>query len=219
MTESALLVGDDGLERCWWGAGDADYTVYHDDEWGRPETGDAPPFEKLVLEGFQAGLSWITILRKRDRFREVFADFDAAAISRYGTADVDRLVLDAGIIRHRGKIEAAVNNARRAVEVVEEFGSMAAYVWPWAPATDTVRRSLDELPAITEASTALSKDLKRRGWAFVGPTTVYAFMQAMGLVNDHLAGCHARDVCEAARVPLAAHYRLPPGDDIVPGSM
>jgi DNA-3-methyladenine glycosylase I len=159
-------------------------------------------FEKLCLEGFQSGLSWLTILRKRENFRAAFAGFDPYAVAGFDDADVERLLADAGIIRHGGKIRSTINNAARAVEMIEEFGSIAAYVWPHAefgpPPT--------AIAATTPASIALSKDLKKRGWSFVGPTTVYAFMQAMGLVNDHLEGCVARDRCEATR--RAAHTKI-----------
>jgi DNA-3-methyladenine glycosylase I len=201
-----LLVGEDGRQRCAWSGGDELYDRYHDEEWGRGEGDDHRLFEKIALEGFQAGLSWITVLRKRERFREVFAGFDPEAVAGYGSADVDRLLEDAGIIRHRGKIEAAIGNAERALELIDEFGSIGAYVWEWAPPPRTAPRSFADLPAVTEASTALSKDLKRRGWRFVGPTTMYAFMQAMGLVNDHLGGCFAREECEASRREVAARF-------------
>ena len=202
-----LAEGPDGTLRCWWGAGpDEGYRDYHDREWGRPETSDTRLFEKIVLEGFQAGLSWITILRKRPRFREVFGGFDIGTVAGFGPDDVDRLLGDAGIIRHRGKIEAAISNAAAASETIEEFGSLADYVWPSAPADAPAPRHPEDIPAITDVSTALSKDLKRRGWRFVGPTTVYAFMQAMGLVNDHLAGCMVRDEVEALRRPVLAEY-------------
>jgi DNA-3-methyladenine glycosylase I len=165
-------------------------------------------FEKIVLEGFQAGLAWITILRKRERFREVFAGFDPALIAEFSEADVLRLLDDAGIIRHRGKIEATINNAGRALEMIEEFGSIAAFVWPLASSLDAqAPATFSDMAAQTEASAALSKDLKKRGWRFVGPTTMYAFMQAMGLVNDHLVGCWVREACEAERAPLLERYR------------
>ena len=203
---SDLLVESDGRLRCAWSSGDQMYERYHDEEWGRGTTADGPLFEKIVLEGFQAGLAWITILRKRERFREVFAGFDPALVAEFGEPEVLDLLDDAGIIRHRGKIDAAINNAGRALEMIEEFGSVAAYVWPQAPREATPRKSFTDIPALTDESTALSKDLKKRGWKFVGPTTMYAFMQAMGLVNDHLDGCWARDACEAERVPLLERY-------------
>ena len=203
---SDLELGEDGIARCAWGSGDPLYEAYHDDEWGRAVTDDARLFEKLCLEGFQAGLAWITVLRKRERFREVFAGFDPEAVVAYGEKDVERLLGDAGIIRHRCKIESTINNAGRALELIDEFGSIAGYVWPQAPEPRPAPVGYGDLPAKTDVSTALSKDLKKRGWSFVGPTTVYAFMQAMGLVNDHMAGCHVRDACEAERTPVLARY-------------
>ncbi len=190
-----LEIGSDGEPRCWWGVGDADYERYHDREWGFPQLDDHRLFEKICLEGFQAGLSWLTILRKRENFRSAFAGFDPAVVAEYTEADVQTLLGDAGIVRHRGKIEATINNAARALEVGAEFGSLSAYFWGWEPP----RRVPTDLPATSPDSEALSKDLKRRGWRFVGPTTVYAFMQAMGLVNDHLDGCVVRDRVERAR--------------------
>jgi DNA-3-methyladenine glycosylase I len=201
VTAERVLVGDDGIRRCWWGDSSPEYRPYHDTEWGFPVEDDIRLFEKLCLEGFQAGLSWLTILRKREAFRQAFAGFDFAHVARFGQRDVERLLGDTSIIRHRGKIEAVVNNARRALELVESEGSLASYVWRFEP--DSARAT--PLPAQTVESTALSRDLKRRGWRFVGPTTVYAFMQAMGLVNDHLEGCEAGDKVERAR----AAFRRP----------
>lgn len=180
-------IGDDGIARCWWGTSAPDYIVYHDREWGRPVGDDRTLFEKVSLEGFQSGLSWLTILRKRDNFRRAFADFDAATVAAYTERDVERLLVDAGIVRHRGKIEATINNASRVLEVQDELGSFAALVWSFEPATTG-----PTLEATTPESKALAKELKSRGFSFVGPTTAYAFMQAMGLVNDHLEGCFAR---------------------------
>jgi DNA-3-methyladenine glycosylase I len=199
--------GDDGVVRCWWGDSAPEYRAYHDREWGFPVADDRRLFEKLCLEGFQSGLSWLTILRKRDAFRRAFADFDFHRIARFGPSDVDRLLTDAGIVRHRGKIEATVNNAQRAVELVDAEGSLAAYVWRFEPDAAArpkrlTRETLFEL-AQTPESRALAKDLKRRGWRFVGPTTVYAFMQAMGLVNDHLHGCDARGPAERDRAAFS----------------
>ena len=206
MSRDGLEKGDDGRHRCWWGASTPDYAVYHDTEWGRPVTDDPRLFEKICLEGFQSGLSWLTILRKRDAFRAAFADFDHEKVARFTPARVDRLLLDAGIVRHRGKIESTINNARRARELAEEFGSLAAYFWRFEPGpAERPKRVIKPVlmtMATTPASVALSKDLKRRGWTFVGPTTVYAFMQAMGLVNDHLEGCHVREAAEKARARL-----------------
>ena len=194
--ELRVVPGSDGAHRCWWGVGDADYELYHDQEWGFPQGDDTRLFEKVCLEGFQAGLSWLTILRKRENFRAAFSGFDYRAVSEYAEADVENLLLDAGIVRHRGKIEATINNAARAIEMVDEFGSLAAYFWAYEPERGPAPT---EIAPTTDVSTAISKDLKKRGWRFVGPTTVYAFMEAMGLVNDHLAGCVIRPEVEAAR--------------------
>lgn len=191
-----VVAGPDGVARCWWGAGDPDYERYHDTEWGFLQLDDHRLFEKVCLEGFQSGLSWLTILRKRENFRGAFAGFDYTEVARFGEADVERLLEDAGIVRHRGKIEATINNAARAIELADEAGSLAAYFWSWEP--DRPEPPI-ELTATTPVSIALSKDLKRRGWRFVGPTTMYAFMQAMGLVNDHLDGCGVRAQALAAR--------------------
>jgi DNA-3-methyladenine glycosylase I len=202
-----LVTNEDGVTRCWWGGGDhPEYRAYHDDEWGMPVTDDVRLFEKLTLEGFQSGLSWLTILRKRDAFRRAFAGFDFRRVARFGAREVERLLEDASIVRHRGKIESTINNARRAVELVESEGSLAAFVWRFEPDATTrpsrmTRSALVELGQ-TDASRALAKELKRRGWTFVGPTTVYAFMQAMGLVNDHLEGCAARSRVDATRDAL-----------------
>ena len=196
-----LIRGEDGVRRCPWGSGTPDYRVYHDGEWGMPVVGDAPLFEKVCLEGFQAGLSWITILRKRSDFRRAFRGFELDAVARFNTRSVERLLRDSGIVRHRGKIESTINNARRAQELRDEYGSLASYFWEFEPR----RRACPvPMPALTRESTALSVDLKRRGWSFVGPTTMYAFMQAMGLVNDHLRGCPARVRCESSRRALRA---------------
>jgi DNA-3-methyladenine glycosylase I len=191
-----LVVGADGIPRCWWGASTDDYIRYHDEEWGRAVTEDHRLFEKICLEGFQSGLSWLTILRKRDNFRKAFAGFDPVAVAGFDDADVHRLLADAGIIRHEGKIRSTINNAREALHLIEERGSLAVYFWSWA---EPEVPAPSEIPPVTETSTAMSKDLKKRGWSFVGPTTVYAFMQAMGLVNDHLAGCHVRGDCARER--------------------
>ena len=205
MTRSApgITRGEDGLARCWWGGSTPDYALYHDREWGRPVVDDRRLFEKICLEGFQSGLSWLTILRKRENFRRAFEGFDFARVARFGARDVRRLLGDAGIIRHRGKIESTIQNARRAIELVEERGSLAAYFWSFEPGASArprrVTRAALTKMATTPESIALSKDLRKRGWTFVGPTTVYAFMQAMGLVNDHLEGCHVREESEAHR--------------------
>jgi DNA-3-methyladenine glycosylase I len=203
VADSGLLTGDDGVTRCRWGNSPEIYRAYHDSEWGLPVDDDRRLFEKLCLEGFQAGLSWLTILRKRESFRAAFDDFDFERVARYGKRDVKRLLDDAAIVRHRGKIEAAINNAQRALELVEAEGSLAAYVWRFEPDPASRPRKLTWAALLemaqTPESTALSKDLKRRGWRFVGPTTVYAFMQAMGLVNDHVEGCAGRAASASAR--------------------
>jgi DNA-3-methyladenine glycosylase I len=198
-----LARSDDNVVRCWWPGSDPLYQRYHDEEWGLPVVDDRRLFEKICLEGFQSGLSWLTILRKRENFRKAFANFDVDRVARFTTRDVTRLLGDEGIIRHRGKIESTINNAKKARELRDEFGSLAAYFWQWEPAPASRPRRLTQSAlkqmATTPASTALSKDLKKRGWSFVGPTTVYAFMQAMGLVNDHLEGCFRRDHVHRAR--------------------
>jgi len=206
-TPPGLFADADGSLRCAWCRASAAYQRYHDEEWGFPVTDDRRLFEKLCLEGFQAGLSWLTILNKREAFRRGFANFDAEQVARFGAADVDRLLADAGIVRHRGKIESTINNAHRVLELRAEFGSLAAYAWRFEPAAASrpKRITLAALKAITTSpeSVAMSKDLKRRGWTFVGPTTVYAFMQAMGLVNDHIEQCGAREQALQARSKLA----------------
>lgn len=201
-----ILVGADGIARCAWCGTDPDYVAYHDEEWGFPVVDDRRLFEKLCLEGFQAGLSWRTILAKREAFRRAFEGFDREAVARFGEDDVERLLADASIVRHRGKIEAAIGNAGRAIELAGEFGSIAAYAWGFEPdpADRPGRMTWAALRerSVTAESKAMSKDLKRRGWRFVGPTTVYAFMQATGIVNDHVEGCFARPEVEAARAGL-----------------
>jgi DNA-3-methyladenine glycosylase I len=194
MTTPDLVAGADGRPRCGWCIGDPDYERYHDEEWGVAVHDDRRLFEKLCLEGFQAGLSWLTILRKRAAFREVFHDFDIERVAGMGPDDVERLLADDRIVRHRGKIEAAIGNARCALELVGDRGSLAEHLWSFAP-DDAGRpppKRLSDLPAVTPESTALSRDLRHRGWRFVGPTTLYAFMQAIGMVNDHLVGCSGR---------------------------
>ena len=194
------------IKRCPWSGNDPLYTIYHDEEWGRPVLDDIQLFEKVCLEGFQAGLSWITILRKRENFRKGFAGFDFEKVACFSEEDVERLLGDAGIIRHRGKINATINNAQRALEMRKEFGSLATYFWGFE--TKAENRPSDvswenlKTIAVTNESKALSKDLKKRGWKFVGPTTCYAFMQAMGLVNDHMDGCFCRDEIESERKNL-----------------
>jgi DNA-3-methyladenine glycosylase I len=200
-----IVVGADGTPRCWWCAGDAPYERYHDDEWGRPVADDRRLFEKLTLEGFQSGLSWLTILRKRDNFRRAFKSFDIAAIARFNDRSVQRLMADAGIVRNRAKIEATINNARRYPQIVDEFGSLAAYVWAFEPAaTERLTGATTRPEAV-----AMSKDLRRRGWAFVGPTTAYSFMEAMGLVNDHVPGCAQHPIVERDRAAFSRPTRKP----------
>jgi DNA-3-methyladenine glycosylase I len=202
MPLPSVRAGPDGLKRCSWCLGAPDYLAYHDAEWGRPVMDDTRLLEKLCLEGFQAGLSWLTILRKREAFRRAFAGFDRERLARFGPGEVRRLLGDAGIVRHRGKIEAAIANARAAREVAAAEGSLAALIWRFEPDPASRPRRLTGrvLARLTESpeSIALSRELKRRGFRFVGPTTVYAFMQAMGLVNDHLVGCHVRDLAARA---------------------
>jgi DNA-3-methyladenine glycosylase I len=200
---TATIDGPDGLPRCRWCAAAPEYVAYHDHEWGFPVADDRRLFEKLCLEGFQSGLSWLTILRKRENFRAAFHGFAIDRVAGFTGDDVARLLQDAGIVRHRGKIEAAIGNARRAQELVRAEGSLAAYVWRFEPPAE--ERAAPRTASTSPASIAMSKDLKKRGWAFVGPTTVYAFMQAMGLVNDHAEGCAIRPVAERA----AAEFRRP----------
>ncbi len=195
--------GSDGIDRCWWCGDDELYTIYHDEEWGRLVTDDMRLFEKICLEGFQAGLSWLTILKKRENFRTAFDGFNIEKVAQFGERDVKRLLGDAGIVRHQGKIRSTINNARRAIELVEECGSLSGYFWQYGPkpASRPRRMTYAALTKLTETaeSKAMNKDLKKRGWSFVGPTTAYAFMQATGLVNDHIEGCHVRQDCSQAR--------------------
>jgi DNA-3-methyladenine glycosylase I len=201
MSDDGIAHGDDGVARCAWGDSTADYRVYHDTEWGFPVADDVLLFEKLSLEAFQSGLSWLTILRKREGFRRAFEGFDFERVASFGPRDIARLLDDSSIVRNRLKIEAVVNNARRAIELVQSEGSLASYAWRFEPSDrgrPLERATLAKL-SLTAESTALAKDLKRRGWRFVGPTTVYAFMQAMGLVNDHLGGCDVHEAVARAR--------------------
>ena len=192
--DHGLIIGADEKARCWWHGDDPLYRDYHDFEWGRPVDDDIRLFEKMSLEGFQAGLSWLTILRKRENFRAAFAEFDFKKIACFSDNDGERLVQDAGIIRHRGKIEATVNNAQKTADLIDEYGSLTAYFWHFEPSdAATPRRVMSDIPSATDQSKALSKDLKKRGFKFVGPTTMYALMQAMGMVNDHLEGCCMHD--------------------------
>ncbi|NOZ33565.1 MAG: DNA-3-methyladenine glycosylase I [Alphaproteobacteria bacterium] len=200
MTEKSSLPSP---TRCPWPGEDGQYLAYHDGEWGYPVGDDFALFEKICLEGFQSGLSWLTILRKRDNFRVAFEGFDFDRIRVYGDTEIDRLLGNAGIVRHRGKILATINNAARAVEMRKEFGSLAAYFWAFEPSErdrpDELTWEVLKTMGTTDASVAMAKDLKKRGWSFVGATTCYAFMQAMGIVNDHVVECHFRDTVEAAR--------------------
>lgn len=203
VDDKGLIEGIDGRLRCFWHGNLDDYTRYHDEEWGRPVDDDRRLFEKICLEGFQSGLSWLTILRKRENFRAAFADFDFEKVARFCDADIERCLGDKGIVRHRGKIVSTINNAGRALDLKEEFGSLAAYFWGFEPADDERPARID-YPTLmanptTATSTRLSRDLKKRGWSFVGPTTVYAFMQAVGLVNDHIEGCFCRAGVESDR--------------------
>jgi DNA-3-methyladenine glycosylase I len=199
---AGLSKGEDGRRRCWWGGSTLDYLAYHDEEWGRPVADDRGIYERLVLEGFQSGLSWLTILRKREGFRTAFANFDIDTVARFGKRDVNRLLGDASIVRHRGKIEAAIANAKAAAALELP---LAELVWSHAPAgRRKAPRALEDLPPLTPESTALSKELKRRGFRFVGPTTAYAAMQACGVVNDHLSGCWVRAEVERERRALMA---------------
>ncbi len=203
MAKSGLIADGDGVSRCFWAARAPDYAAYHDSEWGFPVRDDTRLFEKVCLEGFQSGLSWLTILRKREGFRRAFAGFELARVARFNRRSVERLLRDANIVRHRGKIESTINNAKRACDLLDEYGSLAAYFWRYEPSASKrprrmTRAALAKLSQ-SPASVALSKDLKLRGWSFVGPTTMYAFMQAMGLVNDHLEGCVVRARAQAAR--------------------
>lgn len=203
LGRDGLIEGADGCARCFWQGNLPDYQAYHDAEWGRPVADDRRLFEKIVLEGFQSGLSWLTILRKREAFRAAFAGFDFEALARFTEADVERLLLDSGIVRHRRKIESAINNARRASDLVEETGSLAGFLWRYEPdpSERPDRFDWETLRKVTSSnhSEALAKELRRRGWSFVGPTTLYAFMQAVGMVNDHIEGCSMRDAVTAER--------------------
>ena len=194
---SATIIGPDGKSRCRWCAAAPEFLGYHDTEWGFPVSDDRRLFEKLCLEGFQSGLSWRTILAKRENFRAAFHDFDFDKIARFTNRDLERLLKDRGIVRHRGRIEAVINNARRAQELVKREGSLAAFIWRYEP--DVEQLAKPQTASTSAASMALSKDLKKQGWKFVGPTTVYAFMQAMGLINDHVEACVIRAKVERAR--------------------
>ena len=206
MAIEGIVIGEDGQGRCAWHGGLEDYRRYHDEEWGRPVTDDSRLFEKICLEGFQSGLSWLTILRKRENFRAAFHGFDVEKVAAFTEADIGRCVADPGIVRHRGKIVSTVNNARRAIALRDEFGSLARYFWGFEPDGNerpaSITRAYIAANPTSPTSVRLSKDLKKRGWTFVGPTTVYAFMQAMGMVNDHLDGCICRKTVEDLRHAL-----------------
>ena len=202
---SSLVTGDDRKQRCRWCVGDVEYMRYHDQEWGRPVTSEDRIFEKICLEGFQSGLSWLTILRKRPAFRLAFANFEPKRVAKYSERDVNRLLSNEGIVRHRGKIEATINNAHATLKLQQELGSLAKFVWSFCPenSTNTKRRTPKkntDIAVSTPESEALSKALRGRGFAFVGPTTMYALMQSVGLVNDHFEGCWVRAECEKKRV-------------------
>lgn len=212
MNHNRLLPTNDGGFRCSWPGDDNPYIEYHDDEWGRPVTDDQKLYEKLCLEGFQSGLSWLTILRKRENFRQAFAQFNMEAVARFTENDVNNLMANPGIVRHRGKIEASINNARCALAMCDEQGSLSGFFWSFAVDApyghNNDRVDADNMVATSAESTALSKELKKRGWKFVGPTTVYSFMQSMGLVNDHFENCHVRDECEKLRVNVVNSLRI-----------
>lgn len=207
MTARGIITGGDGLDRCAWHGNLDDYQRYHDEEWGKPMADDIRLFEKICLEGFQSGLSWLTILRKREAFRAAFAGFDFNVVATFGDADIERCLADTGIVRHRGKIVSTINNAKRAQELKAAFGSLARYFWSHEPSGNerpkTVTWEAIAANPTTPTSILISKDLKKRGWTFVGPTTIYAFMQAMGLVNDHIEGCHCRERIEDLRRAFA----------------
>ncbi|MFT7642288.1 MAG: DNA-3-methyladenine glycosylase I [Pirellulaceae bacterium] len=199
MTKSKLLTGEDRVTRCWWCGTSTDYVAYHDDEWGIPLTDNNRLFEKICLEGFQAGLSWLTILRKRVAFRKAFANFEIAKVARFTERKVERLLENALIVRHRGKIESTINNAQRAMDLIDEHGSLANFFWRYEPMRRNPPKTCVGKSAV---STQMSKDLKKLSWTFVGPTTCYSFMQAMGMVNDHQIGCEFREVAEQARCEM-----------------
>ncbi len=205
ISGAGLWVGPDRLRRCGWCRATPEYVTYHDTEWGFPVTDDRLLFEKICLEGFQAGLSWLTILRKRDNFRRAFAGFAIERVARFGAREVTRLLQDEGIVRHRGKIESVINNAKRCRDLIDEHQSLAKYIWTFKPDQRSRPKKITweglRTMSLTPESTALSRDLRKRGWSFVGPTTMYAFMQAMGLVNDHLQGCAIRSRATARARP------------------
>lgn len=201
---------DDGRQRCWWPGDDRQYQHYHDTEWGRPELESRALFEKICLEGFQSGLSWLTILRKRENFRSAFFSFDHTVIARCGEGEISELLANAGIVRHRGKIEAVINNAQRLMEMEEKGISLSDFLWSFASRVPfgQTGSAEGEYPIASQSpeATKLSKELKRQGWKFVGPTTMYSMMQSMGMVNDHVEGCCVRDECEEQRVLTLRDY-------------
>lgn len=200
IPDSGVAISADGRPRCWWCVGDQLYESYHDLEWGRPFADDRRIFEKICLEGFQSGLSWLTILRKRENFRRAFKNFDIETVARFNSRSVERLLLDAGIVRNQAKIEAAINNARRSRSLIDEFGSLASYVWSFEPAGGSQGGQLDRQTLMdrgtNDEAVAMSKDLKSRGWAFVGPTTLFSVMESIGMVNNHMSACPIRDEVE-----------------------
>ena len=201
-----LEIGPDGVERCSWAMSTPELREYHDNEWGLPVTSDDGLFERICLEAFQCGLSWLTILRKREAFRQGFAAFEIDTVARFGDADITRLLAESGIVRNRAKIIASIENARRSQEVIAELGSLAQLIWPYAPPSGAAPRSYAEVATVTPESRALAQELKRRGFRFLGPTTVCALMQACGLINAHLAGCHARERVDAARKDALSRF-------------
>jgi DNA-3-methyladenine glycosylase I len=203
LSANGLAAGPDGRERCWWGVSAPDYVAYHDEEWGWPVVDDRGIYEKLTLEAFQSGLSWLTILRKRENFRAAFDGFDFALVAEYREPEVERLMADVGIVRNRAKIEAAIANARAARELEAAGDSLAELAWSYRPEVERAPTGVGDVVATTAESKALAKELKRRGFRFVGPTTAYALMQAVGIVNDHLAGCCVREQVEAERPPAS----------------
>ncbi|TWU56897.1 DNA-3-methyladenine glycosylase 1 [Rubripirellula tenax] len=194
-----LLLGSDSVNRCWWCGSNPEYVQYHDEEWGMPIDDDTRLFEKMCLEGFQSGLSWLTILKKRNSFRTAFDGFNFQKVVHFDQTDVDRLMANASIVRHRGKIQSTINNAGRAIEMVAEFGSLATFFWSFEAKRHTSPKTRADVVPMTDESTRMSKEMKRRGWTFVGPTTCYAMMQSMGIVNDHLRRCHHWKVVQDAR--------------------
>ena len=208
----ALIIGKDSRPRCFWCGDDDQYVEYHDLQWARPVVDDIDLYEKICLEGFQAGLSWLTILRKRESFRKAFRGFDPKIVAKFNQRDINRLIKDESIVRHRGKIEAAINNAQATLKVQKDFGSLATFVWGFRPKlttslTNKAPKRISDINASTIESEALSKALRQRGFKFVGPTTMYAAMQSLGLVNDHFDGCHVREICEKQQLATIKKLR------------